>query len=150
MLVKITNGLAETFTVSQFRKAHPQTSFPQNIPERLLAEYGFYPLRKTERPSAPYTKTVREAPPEQIDGQWVQVWQIIDASSEEVEKNRAEQEAAVRLKRDSLLRQSDWLVLRAQEIGESLSPDWADYRRALRDISKQSDFPFNVVWPQKP
>ena len=33
---------------------------------------------------------------------------------------------------------------------EVLNGDWAEYRQALRDITKQSGFPYDVNFPQKP
>ena len=33
---------------------------------------------------------------------------------------------------------------------EVLNGDWAEYRQALRDITKQSGFPYNVEFPKKP
>ena len=57
--------------------------------------------------------------------------------------------ASTRARRDSLLAASDWMILRAQERGEPVPPEWLAYRQALRDITAQPD-PFNIQWPVQP
>lgn len=58
--------------------------------------------------------------------------------------------ADTRKKRDEMLSNSDWKILRAFENNELVNQDWKNYRQALRDIPAQSGFPENVVWPQPP
>lgn len=57
--------------------------------------------------------------------------------------------AVVRHKRDALLIQSDWVVLRAADRSEPVPPAWLAYRQALRDVTEQQD-PLNIVWPVAP
>lgn len=57
--------------------------------------------------------------------------------------------AAVRTERDERLAATDWRVLRAQERGQALPPEWLAYRQALRDITEQPD-PLHIVWPDMP
>lgn len=54
----------------------------------------------------------------------------------------------VRRAREGLLVESDWRIQRAEDQGDDAAP-LRSYRRALRDITKQSD-PNNVEWPAKP
>lgn len=35
-------------------------------------------------------------------------------------------------------------------IMKTLTGDWAQYRQALRDITDQPGFPFDVTWPEEP
>ena len=70
----------------------------------------------------------------------------------------------IRALRDELLNQSDkFMVFDRLGFGESttfvsflaklksvLTGEIAKYRQALRDITKQDGFPFNVTWPEKP
>lgn len=42
------------------------------------------------------------------------------------------------------------LIEFTKTLTEALTGDWAKYRQALRDITKQEGFPFNVVWPEEP
>ena len=51
----------------------------------------------------------------------------------------------VRIKRDNLLKETDWRA--SSDL--TLSDAWKNYRQALRDIPTQSD-PFNITWPTEP
>lgn len=51
-----------------------------------------------------------------------------------------------RLKRSSLLAQSDWTQLSDVKA----DPAWQVYRQALRDVTKQEGFPNSIVWPEEP
>ena len=57
----------------------------------------------------------------------------------------------IRTKRNRLLTESDWVVVKAKEehINASIPSGWVDYRTELRDITKQSD-PDDITWPTKP
>lgn len=58
--------------------------------------------------------------------------------------------ASARARRDALIAASDWVVLRAQETGESVPDAWLKYRRALRDVPSQKGFPAKIKWPATP
>ena len=72
-------------------------------------------------------------------------WHVRDPNSSET----AIQWAAVRIKRDSLLSQSDIYVVRAYEKGEPVPPDTVQYRQDLRDVTTQAN-PFAIMWPTPP
>ena len=63
----------------------------------------------------------------------------------------AEKWTNIRERRNKLLTESDWVVVKAKEehANASIPSDWVDYRTALRDITKQSD-PDDITWPTKP
>ena len=56
----------------------------------------------------------------------------------------------VRAQRDILLYETDW----TQVSDNALSPEerqrWAEYRQALRDVTAQENFPYDVEWPTEP
>ena len=58
----------------------------------------------------------------------------------------------VRAKRDELLKQSDVVMLsdRLERMTDESAQEWKDYRQALRDITEQEGFPFEVVFPEMP
>ena len=66
----------------------------------------------------------------------------------------AEAAAAVRAERDmKLATEVDTIAgnaLRWAALTAEQQQAWADYRQALLDISQQSGFPHDVVWPTKP
>ena len=53
----------------------------------------------------------------------------------------------LRLQRNNLLSQSDWMSL---PDAPTLSDAWKKYRQELRDITKTYKSPDNVKWPTKP
>ena len=55
----------------------------------------------------------------------------------------------LRIHRDNLLKETDWVVTKAFETGVAVGDDWKTYRQALRDVPTQSD-PDNITWPTKP
>ena len=64
------------------------------------------------------------------------------------EKDELSQEA--RAKREKLLLDSDWTDLVHSPLIDEQKEKWEEYRQALRDISKQENFPYKIEWPQKP
>lgn len=66
------------------------------------------------------------------------------------EQKNDEASNATIAKRDVLLNESDWIVIRAVDQGTPIPTDWQTYRQSLRDVSEQSGYPFNVVWPISP
>jgi len=142
MYIKLTNGIPENYSIGQLRRDNPQTSFPKNPSDSLLAEWNIFPLSKTDNPAYDgLTQTVKEDTPVQIDGVWTQQWVVENKSQEEAEAN-------IRNIRDSLLSESDWT--QGKDISDNISQTWAVYRQALRDIPQQIDFPWNIAFPIKP
>lgn len=65
---------------------------------------------------------------------------------QKAQKKFDEKASQVRMERSSLLSATDW------RFRSDLTPsqEWKDYCQALRDITSQEGFPFNVVWPETP
>lgn len=60
------------------------------------------------------------------------------------------QKNQIKAQRDFLLLQSDWTQLPNNPFTPEKQKKWAIYRQQLRDITTQSGYPFNVIWPTKP
>ena len=60
--------------------------------------------------------------------------------------------AELRTQRNSLLAQTDWVVIKEREEGGSVSnfADWKKYRQELRDITKTYKSLDKVKWPTAP
>jgi hypothetical protein len=58
--------------------------------------------------------------------------------------------ADIRSKRDGLLAETDWVVVKAQEVGEAVPAAWVTYRQSLRDLPANTTDPASPVWPTKP
>ncbi len=67
-----------------------------------------------------------------------------------LEQQNTDAENLVNSKRNILLLDSDWIIVRALDQGTPIPTDWQTYRQQLRDISQQSGYPLNVIWPTPP
>ena len=76
------------------------------------------------------------------------VWHEFDYTEKQWVQNRIIAENNIRSERNTLLTQSDWTQL--PDVPISTKAAWAKYRQDLRDITAQSGYPFNVIWPEKP
>jgi len=59
----------------------------------------------------------------------------------------------LRLKRDALLKESDWTLMADSPLSDSKKTEWATYRQSLRDLpSNNNDITSidDVVFPNKP
>jgi len=141
MFIKLTNGVPETYTIGQLRKDNPNVSFPKDIPLETLASYSVYPLTVADRPS--YNRLTEDAVlniPTEVNGAWIQSYSVVQKAQEDAEKN-------IRRERNDLLSDSDWTQVADAPVNQLT---WANYRQALRDITTQEGFPFNVTFPAKP
>lgn len=88
--------------------------------------------------------------------EWIKITNYIKKHPEIVEKEQpfilTEEQIieSIRIKRKSLLAETDYLVMSDYPISESSLMLIKEYRRKLRDITKQEGFPHNVIWPEKP
>jgi hypothetical protein len=156
LLVKTSNGQVEQFpyTLGDLRRDNPQTSFPKKIGDAILASYGIFHVMPETQPEHDHLvqAVVRSAEPHNNEtavdeetgktyrtGRWVIGYTV---------ENKPEDQAkdAVRSTRPRLLPDTDWQALS----DNTMTPAWASYRQALRDITDQDGFPFSVVWPTKP
>lgn len=65
------------------------------------------------------------------------------------ERNTEAQWADVRVKRDRLLSQTDWVVTKALELNQPVPAVWLKYRQALRDVTLEPS-PLGITWPVIP
>jgi hypothetical protein len=144
MHIKLTNGTPAKYSLGQLRRDNPNTSFPKLIPNELLASYDVYPYT---RPAVPeydsLTHEITDGSFEQVSGEWSLPYVVQQQENIDAEKN-------IRSRRDSFLLQSDWIVVKSYERGQNIPADWELYRQALRDITEQTGFPYEVTWPIKP
>ena len=145
MHIKLTNGVPAKYTLGQFRRDNPNTSFPKQIPDEMLASYDVYPYTVPDRPDYDrYTQVCVEGTFEQdAEGNWSLPWVIESRPQEQAERS-------IRLKRDEDLQACDWVVIKNTEKGTNIPLEWEVYRQALRDITEQEGFPYEVTWPTKP
>lgn len=69
-------------------------------------------------------------------------------ASAEIEAREAAMHA--RRRRDELLRQSDWTQVPDAPVAPTERAAWAAFRRKLRDLPQQAEFPRRIAWPTHP
>lgn len=156
LLVKTSNGQVGQFpyTLGDLRRDNPLTSFPKKIGDAILARYGIFHVMPEAQPEHDnlVQTLVRDPEPNNNEtavneetgetyktGRWVIGYTIEN-------KPQDQAETAVRNKRDRLLAETDWMAMS----DNTMSPEMATYRQALRDITGQAGFPYTVEWPTKP
>ena len=134
----------EVLTDQEFRRKHKNTSFSRLLDEELLDAFDTDVIFEGPQKQGPepYSQTYRDGI-ECIKGKWYTKYSIRQQDKEPIDKQRAD---GVRIRRDNLIKESDWRAVSDRE----LEPEWKEYRQALRDISKQEGFPHDVKWPTDP
>lgn len=100
-----------------------------------------------------YQYSMRQGVELGMDGKWYTKYVLgpifADAQEETAYKAQkdAEQAAAVRADRKNRLAECDWTQVADAPVDKAV---WATYRQALRDITKQAGFPWQVSWPDQP
>ena len=142
MYVKLINNTPNKFpyNLGELKKENPNTSFPNPISNSTLADFDVYPVTPTTAPAFDNTTHRLRNWVENTNQEWRQTWTIQQLPEEQASAN-------VRGKRDRLLVDSDWTQLPDAPVDAAA---WATYRTALRDVSDQTGFPWNVTWPVAP
>ena len=84
---------------------------------------------------------------QEINGQWFTKYSVADLTDEQKAAKDADQAKAIRDDRNKRLAECDWTQLSDAPVDKTA---WASYRQQLRDISKQTGFPWEVTWPTAP
>jgi len=145
MHLKLINGVPVEYTLGQLRRDNPLTSFPKNVSEDILASYGVYPYTRPQPPEHD-DLALKLADGEFVQdegGNWSRTWVVTERPLVEAESN-------IRYKRDLLLQETDWIVVKAYDQNQNIPAEWNVYRQALRDVTAQEGFPYSVTWPTKP
>lgn len=160
MYIKVNNGVTQDYTIGQLRKDNPNTSFPSRISEEVLNSYDVFSVVDADEPSIDNrTQTLsKNDQATNIDGTWTYEWAITNKSIEEIAEYDAGFAAEVRSERDSKLKESDWVTVKAVEdnavdnLGIQVPLVWLNYRQALRDITSHANFPYlqDSDWPSSP
>jgi hypothetical protein len=151
-------------TDQQLRADNPNTSFPEVLTPEIIDSFGYDPV--LEGPQAttipPYQYSQRDGVVE-INGQWFThyiagpVFQdytddqgVVHTATEQYEAycftKDAAQAKAVRGERNKRLADCDWTQLPDAPVN---AQSWANYRQALRNITNQPGFPWDIIWPEQ-
>jgi hypothetical protein len=153
-------------TVDAFKATKPNTSFPKQMSENCLNDYGYDVVFNGEQATvtAPYGVSTRSGV-EQLDGKWYTKFvagpiftdtkddsgnTVTASANETAYKAKVDASAAtsVRKDRDARLAECDWT--QANDSPLKAASAWTTYRQSLRDVPAQSGFPHTITWPTKP
>ncbi len=157
----------EVKTQSEWKAAHPNMSLPRVWNSSTLDALNLDAVLPSPAATvSQYQTSVRDGVKQDSNGNWVENYvardMFADTTIDGVTTTKAQHEAAyqatldatvaasVRTQRDKLLTESDWVTVRAKELGQDVPLSWYNYRGDLRQIPEQSGFPHNVTWPEKP
>ena len=136
----------------EFRQLHPSTSFPQQISEATLNDFGADVVFEGPQASGGTVYQYSQAAGvEQLDGKWYTKHILgpvfTDAEQEAAYKasKDADQAKSVRASRTEKLKDCDWTQIADSSADKAT---WATYRQALRDIPAQAGFPWTITWPE--
>ena len=156
MHIKITNGSVDTYpyNVGQLRRDNPNTSFPKQIPDEMLASYGVHPVVRAGFPAIDgrTQKAVQEDEPTLVDGAWTLAWSVSSKTSEETQEWDDRVATSNRTKRNKLLADTDWTQMNDSPLTNELKTAWSTYRQELRGITDLDAWP-NLAdddWPVQP
>lgn len=154
----------EVKSQGEWRAAHPNVSMPRVWNASTLDALNLDPVLETAVPTeglGAYQTAQKNGVEQNSDGDWVEVWQIVDMFADDDELGtKAEQEAAYqealdttaakinRNQRNNLLTETDFYALS----DVTMSTEMQTYRQALRDLPSHSNWPHleDSDWPTKP
>lgn len=84
---------------------------------------------------------------EQVDGKWYTKYGVNNMDVDAITAKDEEQAKSVRASRTEKLKDSDWTQVADSPVDQAA---WATYRQALRDITAQEGFPWDIEWPEQP
>ena len=73
---------------------------------------------------------------------------LVDAAAADLATENAWSD--LRTKRDQLLFETDWEIIKHKELGTNIPAALKSYRAALRDLPANTSDPANPTWPVKP
>lgn len=148
MHAKIENGKVIE-VIDNIRQYCKEISLPVDITQDELLPDGFVYINPSLAPeyNSNTQKLIQDLPVFN-NGKWVAGYKIADLSNSEKDAFYQNAAVSVRAQRDLLISQTDWT--QGKDIDDSISLLWVDYRQALRDVTAQEGFPFNVTWPELP
>ena len=119
--------------------------YPRHIGDIQIDPAGmddYAPVEWVECPQFnPERQRARVSQPVNSGGKWLTNWEISQIPN-------SEQAAKVRADRNTKLAATDWT--QGKDIPDNVSSKWATYRQALRDITAQEGFPWDIEWPEQP
>ena len=100
--------------------------------------------------------TVHLEVPEGLDPQCIMAVRADDGTitlqedPQKIEDHKAALWSQLRIERNRLLQQSDWVALADAHLSQDKKDAWFTYRQSLRDLPENATDPTQVTWPVSP
>lgn len=106
--VKIENGVVGQYpyTIDALRADNPNVSFPEIISKSVLEDFGVFRVEAKPQPQVSYTQNLVEGEPvwDPVPSKWVQSWETVNATAEEIAQR-------LELRKDNVNRERDRRIL---------------------------------------
>lgn len=147
-----TQTLAYPVTQQQIQQAYPDTSFPTPF----VPPEGYAPVLETPQPSYNnITQAVQETTPVQNEGQWYQVWVVVDLNAEQIAYNENQAKQTNKNQASTMLSDTDWTTIPDVANPQLSNPyltnasEFASWRSQIRAIAVNPPVVVDI-WPPKP
>ena len=146
-----TQTLAYPVYQNQIQAEYPNTSFPTPF----VAPEPYMPVLETPQPSYnQITQVVQQTTPVLTDGQWYQVWVVVDLDAEQIAYNEQQKAEQNKTQATTILSQTDWTAI--PDVADPLKSnpylmnqaDFVAYRSTVRAIAVNPTF--DAVFPEAP
>lgn len=71
------------YSIAELKADNNQTSFPSELSDELLAEFGVYKVEQVDAPMVALNQNAKESEPILKDGKWIQTWEVVEVSADE-------------------------------------------------------------------
>lgn len=144
---RIEDGVAVEYPLYEgdLEKRFPDLLFPMDTHGTPIPD-GYAAVKATTAPQD-WRNIYALGFPTLQDGVWTMNWTATPRTEEEKAALLDVIKAHVRNDRNACLAKSDWTQLTDAPVNAAL---WMSYRQALRDVTAQAGFPWEVVWPEQP
>lgn len=149
MFAIVNEEVVVEYPIYDVRARFPNVSFPVQMENHHLPP-GMVRVEPTEMPNVGRTQYVVEGKPVKNGSTWLQTWEVHNKDAAQIQQDNMAKAQSVRNERLARLTETDWMVTRAAETGQPVPAAHAAYRQALRDITSQPGFPWDVQWPTQP
>jgi hypothetical protein len=122
-------------------------SYDQLTPEVMEAIGADVVFEGSQATPTRYQFAFRDGVTQDDQGRWFTKYSVSDMDQEAKDALDTTQSEAVRKQRTEKLAESDWTQVADSPVDKEV---WATYRQALRDITTQVGFPWEITWPDAP
>ena len=146
-----TQTMAYPVTQDQIQAEYPNTSFPTPF----VAPEPYETVFDSPQPSYdPITQTVVQGTPVKTDGQWYQVWDVVDLTPEQISYNEQQKADQNSTQAKTILTNTDWTSI--ADVADPLKSnpylmnqaEFTTYRSTIRNIAVNPTW--DAVFPTAP